>query len=63
MGAGRIQPQRQAKLALTQVETEEAIAPEIAASGRLLDVERLIERIGRNDCKLIVIHGQSGVGK
>jgi tetratricopeptide (TPR) repeat protein len=63
VGAGRIQPQRQAKLALTQVETEEAIAPEIAASGRLLDVERLIERIGRNDCKLIVIHGQSGVGK
>ncbi len=39
------------------------IAPEIAASGRQLDVERLIERIGRHDCKLIVIHGQSGVGK
>ena len=70
VGAGRIQPQRQAKLAKTQVvETlhvkslQENIAPEIAASGRQLDVERLIERIGRNDYKLIVIHGQSGVGK
>jgi tetratricopeptide (TPR) repeat protein len=70
VGAGRIQPQRQAKLAATQVvETlqvkslQENIAPEIAASGRQLDVERLIERIGRNDYKLIVIHGLSGVGK
>ncbi|HEY9604487.1 MAG TPA: hypothetical protein V6C85_22975, partial [Allocoleopsis sp.] len=63
VGAAWIQPQRQAKLALTQVESQESIAPEIAASGRQLDVERLIERIGRNDCKLIVIHGPSGVGK
>jgi WD40 repeat protein/tetratricopeptide (TPR) repeat protein len=70
IGAGRIQPQRQARLALKQVvETlhqtcpQETVAPEITASGRQLDVERLIERIGRNDCKLIVIHGESGVGK
>jgi WD40 repeat protein len=63
VGAAWIQPQRRAKLALTQVENQESIAPEIAASGRQLDVERLIERIGRNDCKLIVIHGPSGVGK
>jgi archaellum biogenesis ATPase FlaH len=41
----------------------ENVAPEIAASGRLLDVKRLIERIGRFDRKLIVIHGESGVGK
>ena len=63
VGAAWIQPQRQAKLALTRVESQESIAPEIAASGRQFDVERLIERIGRNDCKLIVIHGPSGVGK
>ncbi|MEA5627190.1 hypothetical protein [Nostoc sp. UHCC 0251] len=63
VGAGRIQPQRQAELALTQVETQENVALEITASGRLLDVEHLVERIGRNDYKLIVIHGQSGVGK
>ncbi|MBD1881251.1 hypothetical protein [Coleofasciculus sp. FACHB-T130] len=63
VGAGSIQPQRKAKFALTQVKSQETIAPEITASGRQLDVERLMERIGRNDCKLIVIHGQSGVGK
>jgi tetratricopeptide (TPR) repeat protein len=63
VGAGRIQPRRQSKLVLTQVESQETIAPAIEASGRQRDVERLIERIGRNDCKLSVIHGQSGVGK
>ncbi|KAF3885987.1 MULTISPECIES: WD40 domain-containing protein [Nostocales] len=63
IGAGRIQPQRQAELALRQVETQETVALEIVASGRLLDVRRLTERIGRNDCKLIAIHGESGVGK
>ncbi|MGE5657153.1 MAG: hypothetical protein ACM37W_11130, partial [Actinomycetota bacterium] len=64
VGAGRIQPQREAKLLLTQVEhQQETMASEIEASGRYLDVEKLIGRIGRNDCKLLVIHGQSGVGK
>lgn len=62
VGASRIQPQRHAKL-VGQVESQETVAPEIRASGRQLDVEGLIERIGRNDCKLIVLHGQSGVGK
>jgi tetratricopeptide (TPR) repeat protein len=63
VGAGQIQSQRQAELALTQVESQENIAQEITASDRFKDVERLVERIGRNDYKLIVIHGQSGVGK
>jgi hypothetical protein len=63
VGAGRIQPRRQAKLALTQVKSQETIAPEITASGRQLDVERLVQRIGEPSYKLIVIHGQSGVGK
>jgi WD40 repeat protein len=70
IGAGRIQPQRQARLVLKQVVeilhqtcTQETVAPEITASCRQLDVEHLIERIGRNDSKLIVIHGESGVGK
>jgi WD40 repeat protein/tetratricopeptide (TPR) repeat protein len=35
----------------------------VAAWQRQRDVKRLLERIGRNDCKLIVIHGYSGVGK
>ncbi|MEO1210758.1 MAG: hypothetical protein AAFX78_14580, partial [Cyanobacteria bacterium J06638_20] len=39
------------------------VAPEIEASGRKRDLERLLERIGRNDYKLVVIHGSSGVGK
>ncbi|HEY9900889.1 MAG TPA: hypothetical protein V6D43_00405 [Candidatus Sericytochromatia bacterium] len=63
VGASWIHPQRQAKFALTQAASQETVAPEITASGRQLDVERLIERIGRNDSKLIVIHGESGVGK
>ena len=63
VGAGRIQPQRQAKFALTPVKSQETIAPEITASGRQLDVERLVQRIGEPSYKLIVIHGQSGVGK
>jgi tetratricopeptide (TPR) repeat protein len=63
VGAGWIKPQRRAKVVLTQAESQENVAPEITASGRQLDVDRLIERIGRNDRKLIIIHGQSGVGK
>ena len=64
VGAGRIQPQRQAKLILAQVDSrKESIASEIEASGRYRDIEKLIERIGDSGCKLLVIHGQSGVGK
>ncbi|MEQ8755256.1 MAG: ATP-binding protein [Coleofasciculus sp. G1-WW12-02] len=49
--------------ALSKTDHSESVAPEIIASGRQRDLERLIERIGRNDCKLIVIHGRSGVVK
>ncbi|HBB34844.1 MAG TPA: hypothetical protein DC064_24445 [Cyanobacteria bacterium UBA9273] len=63
IGAGRLESQQQEKSALTQVEYQGSIAHEIVAAGRQRDVEQLVERIGRNDCKLIVIHGQSGVGK
>ncbi|MFM6282839.1 MAG: ATP-binding protein, partial [Dolichospermum sp.] len=40
-----------------------AIALEIIASGREYDINNLIGRISRADQKLIIIHGQSGVGK
>jgi WD40 repeat protein/tetratricopeptide (TPR) repeat protein len=63
VGAGRLQPKGQAKSALGQVEAQETIAPEIAASGRQLDVNRLIDRMSRDQYKLTVIHGLSGVGK
>jgi len=39
------------------------IAPEIVASGREKDVRELVERVTRNDHKVIVLHGFSGVGK
>ncbi|MEH2406768.1 nSTAND1 domain-containing NTPase, partial [Nostoc sp.] len=64
IGAGRLEATKQAFVETLRSNSPQGnIAPEIAASGRLLDVERLIERMGRNDYKLIVIHGQSGVGK
>jgi tetratricopeptide (TPR) repeat protein len=77
IGAGRLQSQREvinpALVALnsgesynsvTGAESEEgSIAQEIVASGRKYDVDKLIERISRDDHKLIVIHGPSGVGK
>ncbi|OZH55006.1 hypothetical protein AFK68_07285, partial [Hydrocoleum sp. CS-953] len=42
---------------------QQKLTQEIAASGRQHNVEKLLERISRPDYKLIVIHGQSGVGK
>ncbi len=47
-----------------QYRYSEAIASEIAVSDtRKKDVDKLIERVIRPDYKLIVIYGQSGVGK
>ena len=39
------------------------MAREIRASGRQRDVDALMERLSRTDCRLIVLHGPSGVGK
>ncbi|HEY9810583.1 MAG TPA: hypothetical protein V6D13_14740 [Halomicronema sp.] len=36
---------------------------EIEVSCRSLDVKRLLQRLARNDCKLTIIYGKSGVGK
>lgn len=64
IGAGRLQPKQQiANPGLVLVERPENIAPEISASGRQEDIEKLCKRMGRHDYKLTVIHGQSGVGK
>lgn len=64
IGAGRLQPkQRVVNPSLPPVEKPREVAQEIAASGRQQDVDRLVERMRRHDCKLTVIHGQSGVGK
>ncbi|MEG4112488.1 MULTISPECIES: WD40 domain-containing protein [unclassified Microcoleus] len=64
IGAGRLQPKQQiANPALPSAEPQDEVALEIASSGRLHSVERLLERIERDDCKLTIIHGESGVGK
>jgi len=64
IGAGRLQPKQQiANPALLSAESQDQVAQEIASSGRLHSVERLLERIERDDCKLTIIHGESGVGK
>ncbi|MEG4963797.1 MULTISPECIES: WD40 domain-containing protein [unclassified Microcoleus] len=64
IGAGRLQPKQQiANPALPSAEPQDEVAQEIASSGRLHSVERLLERIERDDCKLTIIHGESGVGK
>ncbi len=69
VGASRLQPQPQIRsgegqgVVLSPGQTQEVVAQEIAVSGRQFDVNRLIERIVRDDCKLTVIHGESGVGK
>ena len=64
VGANRLQPQLQPiNPALPQIEQQATVAQEIVASGRQKDVDYLFERIARNDCKLTVIYGQSGVGK
>ncbi|MDB9449019.1 NACHT and WD repeat domain-containing protein, partial [Dolichospermum circinale] len=58
IGAGWLKPAKN-----TSFVNKENISPEIEASGRKIDVDKLLENIGRNDKKIIVIHGQSGVGK
>ncbi len=64
IGAGRLQPQRQAtNPALLSPTGGSSVALEIAASGREGDINNLIGRISRADQKLTVIHGPSGVGK
>ncbi|WP_407892402.1 AAA family ATPase, partial [Scytonema sp. NUACC26] len=76
IGAGRLQSQRQViHPALITVGSTElygdvgttsqqgTIAQEIVTSGREEDVKQLIQRISRDDQKLVVIYGPSGVGK
>ena len=64
IGAGRLQPQRQAtNPALLSPTGGNSVALEIDASGREHDINELIGRISRADRKLTVIHGPSGVGK
>ncbi len=56
IGAAPLQPRRRGKGIRNSPK-------EIVAAGRQPDVNRLIERLSRNDHKLTIIHGSSGVGK
>jgi WD40 repeat protein len=63
-GASHLQAKRQViNPKLVPTGQQAIVAQEIAASGREQFVKRLIERISSTQHKLIVIHGQSGVGK
>ena len=63
IGAGTIASQIVGKKALTASGKREAIAPEIIASGREVDVKKLAARVGDREHKLTIIYGESGVGK
>ncbi|MEB3217266.1 MAG: hypothetical protein VKN72_13690 [Nostocales cyanobacterium 94392] len=64
IGAGRLQPQIQGKNpVLVSPAKNTDVALEITASGRERDINLLIGKISRSDQKLILIHGESGVGK
>ncbi|NES22916.1 MAG: hypothetical protein F6K41_29360, partial [Symploca sp. SIO3E6] len=64
VGASPLQPKQQVtNPIISDVDVLGSVTQEIAASGRLQDVECLVEQMGRIDHKLTVIHGQSGVGK
>lgn len=63
IGAGRLQPQRYPKMVQTIAENRENVAEEIIASGREKDLQQLWQKLSSTYSKLIVIHGQSGVGK
>ncbi|MDB9312638.1 hypothetical protein PN462_05945 [Spirulina sp. CS-785/01] len=61
LGAGRIQPQQSEQL--LQPQDNKAVALEIRVSGRMTDVNELVNRIGRDDYKITILYGPSGVGK
>jgi len=62
IGANQLQCQQQ--VGITNLSSIRPLVPEeIAASSRQQDIKNLLERISRDDYKLIVIHGLSGVGK
>lgn len=64
IGATKLQPHRQfTNPTMESAAPHATIAGEITASGRLQDVNRLIERLSSTQYKLTVIYGQSGVGK
>ncbi|WRH65595.1 MAG: hypothetical protein RSE13_17370 [Planktothrix sp. GU0601_MAG3] len=64
IGAAQLQPPKQAiNPSSTRGENVVTIAEEMMASCRQHDIQNLLNRLSRDDHKLIIIHGRSGVGK
>ncbi|WP_341734921.1 hypothetical protein [Microcoleus sp. EPA2] len=64
IGASQLQQQRQAvNPSSPSAKNQAAIAAEMTAYSRQKDINNLLERISRDDHKLTIIHGPSGVGK
>ncbi|MBD2068244.1 PD40 domain-containing protein [Leptolyngbya sp. FACHB-671] len=64
IGADRLSPRRRIANPVSSLgRSQREIPQEIVISGRQQNIEGLVERISRNDHKLTVIYGQSGVGK
>ncbi|NET33675.1 MAG: hypothetical protein F6K19_16890 [Cyanothece sp. SIO1E1] len=63
VGAGQLQPERHVANPASLVGQPDLIPGEITDSGRQHDINCLVNRISRNDHKLTVIYGNSGVGK
>ncbi|MDE5109032.1 MAG: sugar-binding protein, partial [Trichodesmium sp. St17_bin3_1_1] len=67
IGAGKLQPRKQRlkqlNLVLPEIEKSEKLTQEIAISGRLPDVESLVDRIKVSHHKFTILYGSSGVGK
>ncbi|MGF1496116.1 MAG: hypothetical protein ACFB8W_04740 [Elainellaceae cyanobacterium] len=64
LGASRLRPKQAiTNPAIALENSDHLLTQEIDASGRRTDIDHLIERMGRSDYRLTVIHGQSGVGK
>ena len=62
IGASQLQPQKQVYLK-DSLDYHQHLPEEITVSSRQKDVNNLLERISRDDHKLTIIHGPSGVGK
>ncbi|NEQ71958.1 MAG: hypothetical protein F6K23_02050 [Okeania sp. SIO2C9] len=62
IGASQLQPQKQVYLK-ESLDYYQNLPEEITASSRQKDINHLLERISRDDYKLTIIHGRSGVGK
>ena len=64
IGASQLQQQRQAvNPSSPSAQNQAAIAASMTAYSRQTDINSLLERISRDDHKLTIIHGPSGVGK